>query len=330
MFDQSRVPVLAPDGETLTPCRPARARQMIDEGDATPFHDQGVFCIRLRREPSGRETSYTACGVDPGSKAEGFTVKSTEGTHLNVQTEARSGISKKLKKRKKHRRERRKSSPYREPDKHENRKIGAHLPPSTEARWNWKLKICEWLSGLYPIDVFVVEDPTPPKEIAYNPLKRGKEYFYNELGKVADVRVVHPEKMAAWRDNINLDKSNSNKTRVAFFKHCVDSWMLAWLETNCPFNSDPDYRGLISIQPVDIQRRVFPEGDSERQTEFPLKRRALVKHEEHGLCYIGDHPECPPYAALRSFANGELISKDIVADQCKFLTYINWIGCPSE
>jgi hypothetical protein len=323
---QNRVPVLAPDGEVLTPCRPARARQMIDEGRATPFWNQGVFCIRLREEPSSRETPYTVCGIDPGSKAEGFTVKSTKDTYLNIQAEARTGVSKKLKKRKEYRRGRRKSCPHRPSGHHKNRKHNGKIPPSTKARWDWKLSICEWLSEMYPIDKFVVEDPTEPKNMEYNPLLRGKEYFYNNLSELSAGRVGSPSKMASWRDCIDLHKSFSNKTEVDFLKHCVDSWMLAWLETNCPFSADPEFEKVLSIAPLDSKRRVFPfkEMPSSCKTEYPLKRGSLVKHDDHGLVYIGDHPDHPPYGALRSFKDGSIVSRRIDPVKCEYLCALGW------
>ena len=48
------VPVKSKDGEKLMPTTPTRAGMMIKCGDATPYWDHGVFCIRLNREPSKR------------------------------------------------------------------------------------------------------------------------------------------------------------------------------------------------------------------------------------------------------------------------------------
>jgi hypothetical protein len=38
-----------------------------------------------------------------------------------------------------------------------NRKRGG-LPPSTKARWQWKLRVIRWLAKIIPITEFVVED----------------------------------------------------------------------------------------------------------------------------------------------------------------------------
>ncbi len=76
------VPVKSKDGEKLMPTTPARARKWIKSGKATPYWNNGIFCVRLNIEPSDRHKQDIAVGVDPGSKKEGFTVKSTSHTYL--------------------------------------------------------------------------------------------------------------------------------------------------------------------------------------------------------------------------------------------------------
>ena len=44
------VPVKAKDGEKLMPTTPVRAAMMIKSGEATPYWNNGIFCIRLNRE----------------------------------------------------------------------------------------------------------------------------------------------------------------------------------------------------------------------------------------------------------------------------------------
>ncbi len=82
------VPVETKDGQRLMPMHAARARKLVERGEATPYFNNGIFCIRLNKEPSDRETQDIAVGVDPGSKKEGFTVKSEKHTYLNVQADA--------------------------------------------------------------------------------------------------------------------------------------------------------------------------------------------------------------------------------------------------
>jgi RRXRR protein len=64
------VPVVDHQQQPLMPTTPARARRWIQSGKATPFWKQGVFCVRLKVEPSAREMQPIAVGIDPGSKKE--------------------------------------------------------------------------------------------------------------------------------------------------------------------------------------------------------------------------------------------------------------------
>lgn len=78
------VPVVDSNQRPLMPTTPSRARRWIKQKKATPFWRKGVFCVRLNVEPSDRNYQPIAVGVDPGSKREGYTVKSKAHTYLNV------------------------------------------------------------------------------------------------------------------------------------------------------------------------------------------------------------------------------------------------------
>src|SRR3972149_6573938 len=150
------VPVVDSNQQPLMPTSPKRARKMIESGKATPFWKKGVFCVRLNVEPSARNIQDIAVGVDPGSKREGFTVKSKAHTYLNVQTEAVDWVKKAVATRRVLRRSRRsRKTPYRKNRK--NRARGG-IPPSTKARWGWKLRILSWLTKIFPITMIVIED----------------------------------------------------------------------------------------------------------------------------------------------------------------------------
>src|SRR5437763_2927454 len=82
------VPVVDKDRKPLMPTTPARARRWIESGKATPFWKKGVFCVRLNQEPSDRKLQQIVVGIDPGSKKEGFSVKSKAHTYLNIQADA--------------------------------------------------------------------------------------------------------------------------------------------------------------------------------------------------------------------------------------------------
>ena len=101
------VPVTSKSGQKLMPTKPNKAGMLIKKGLATPYWSNGIFCIRLNYEPENDYTQEIAVGVDPGSKKEGFTVKSESHTYLNVQADAHNKVGKKLEKRRELRRGRR-------------------------------------------------------------------------------------------------------------------------------------------------------------------------------------------------------------------------------
>lgn len=128
------VPVVDQNQKPLMPTKPSRARRWIREGKATPFWKRGIFCVRLNIEPSGNEKQEIAVGIDPGSKKEGFTVKSEFHTFLNIQADAVTWVKKHVKTRRMMRNKRRsRKTPYRKC--RSNRSKKGFLAPSTKARW---------------------------------------------------------------------------------------------------------------------------------------------------------------------------------------------------
>ena len=101
------VPVVDENQRPLMPTKPSRVRRWIKSRKATPFWKNGIFCVRLNVDPSDTEFQEIAVGVDPGSKKEGFTVKSESHTYLNIQADAHSKVGKKVEKRRESRRSRR-------------------------------------------------------------------------------------------------------------------------------------------------------------------------------------------------------------------------------
>lgn len=139
------------------PCSPKRARKLIERGDATPYWSHGVFCIRLNREPTARRKQAVVVGVDPGSKREGFSARSAAHALVNVDADAKSWVGKKLERRRALRRNRRsRKTPCRSPKR--SRENHDRVPAGTRARWEWKLRIIEWLATLYPITEVIVEN----------------------------------------------------------------------------------------------------------------------------------------------------------------------------
>src|SRR5712691_1091006 len=178
----------------------------ISRADGSPFKRTqkipafwkgGIFCVRLNGEPSAREIQPIAVGNDPGSKREGYSVISAAHTYLNIQAEARDGVKDAEEQSTQMRRTRRKrKTPCRKP--RQNRKQSKQkLPPSTRARWQWKLRLARFLCQIFPISVFVAEDiaATTKKgkrrwNTSFSPLEVGKHWFYEEMRKLAALQLM--------------------------------------------------------------------------------------------------------------------------------------------
>ena len=86
------VPVVSSTGKPLMPCHPARARELVRSSKAVRRFDRGLFYIRLTNRVDG-EVQVVTVVIDPGSKQEGFTVKSEAHTYLNIQADAVDWVS---------------------------------------------------------------------------------------------------------------------------------------------------------------------------------------------------------------------------------------------
>jgi len=325
------LPVIGTDRRPLMPTTPWRAERWIRSGKATPFWSKGVFCVRLNQESSAKNIQPIACGIDPGSKKEGFTVRSGRKTFLNIQVDTVSHVKDAVEVRRNMRRSRRfRKTPCRANRK--NRSRGG-IPPSTKARWQWKLRIARWLSELYPISVFVVEDikaRTKGKrkwDASFSPLEVGKKWFYAELEKLGEVRTKYGWETKEMRDSLGLNKT-SRKMAEVFEAHCVDSWVLA---SSAVGGAVPDNTRMSCVTPLQFHRRQLhalqpskngirrPYGGT-RSLEF--KRGSVVKHPKLGVCYVGG--TMGGRISLHSLEDGRRLCRNAKPSDCKFLTYSSW------
>ena len=172
------VPVIGQDQQPLIPTTPARARQWIKSGKATPFWKGGIFCIRLNVEPSTREVQPIAVGIDPGSKREGYSVVSAAHTYVNIQAEAREGVKEAEKDSSRMRRTRRKrKTPCRQPGK-----LSLHHP-ETNKRLTQTASVADctlitllrWRTRLVPL-AQLPASPAPKKGHLLPPLAQAEGY----------------------------------------------------------------------------------------------------------------------------------------------------------
>jgi len=326
------VPVVDKDQKPLMPTKISRAKRWVKQGKGTFFWKKGVLCVRLNVEPSSRHTQPIGVGIDPGSKKEGFSVKSESHTYLNIQADAVTWVGDAVETRRNMRRARR----FRKTPCRVNRKNRARggIPPSTKARWQWKLRLCQWLAKMYPIDCFVVEDIKAKTkgqkrwDQSFSPLEVGKKWFYVELAKMASVETRQGYETKEMRDALGLKKT-SNKIIDTFGAHCIDSWVLANWWTGG--HTQPDNRDILCIIPLRFHRRQLhrlqPEKGGIRKlygstNSLGFKRGSLVKHFKWGLCYVGGFLK--DRISLHSIETGKRFTQQAKPTDCKFLTHSSW------
>ena len=219
------VPVVDSTQNPLMPTKPSRARRWIQQGKATPFWKNGVFCVRLNVDPSDTETQEIVVGVDPGSKKEGFTVKSESHTYLNVQADAHNKVAKKIEKRRILRRGRRSRKCPNRQNRMNRLANKVRVPAGTHARWDWKLRILDWFSKMFPIHQVCVEDikARTLKGVrkwnqSFSPLEVGKHWFYNEIRKRWHLLTLQGWETKDIRDRLGLKKT-SQKLSETFEAH---------------------------------------------------------------------------------------------------------------
>ena len=292
------VPVVDKDQKPLMPTKPSRARKWIRDKKATPFWKNGVFCVRLNVDPSDRYFQEIVVGVDPGSKKEGFTVKSESHTYLNVQADAQNQVGKKVAKRRELRRGRRSRKCPNRKNRTNRLANKQRIPAGTRARWDWKLRILDWLSKLYPVSHVCVEDikartveRAKKWNTSFSPLEVGKQWFYTEIRKRWELLTLQGWETKDIRDRLGLKKS-SKKLAETFEAHCVDSWCLAYHSVGG--SGVPDNTDLMCISPIPIKRRELhrqQEAKGGKRTRVGgtvlgqgnLVKNTLIKHVKHGL-----------------------------------------------
>jgi len=328
------VPVIGKEGKPLMPCHPARARELVRSGRAVRRFDRGLHYIRLTDRADG-DVQPIAVGIDPGSKKEAFTVKSEARTFLNIQADAVTWVSERMKTRSEMRHGRRgRNAPYRERRPNRGVKKG-WIPPSIRARWGWKLRLCNWLSRYYPISVFAVED-IKAKTLkgkrrwnrSFSPLEAGKGWFYVELRKLARVETYAGHEVKALRDALGLRKTR-DKMSNRFEAHCVDSWVLANAEVGGHIG--PDNVGIMYIVPLKFHRRQLhylqPRRGGERAPyggtiSLGLKRGTWVRHPRHGVAYVGGFRN--DRISLHGLRDGRRLCQNAKPDDCIVLTRCSW------
>lgn len=326
------LPVLSSTGERLMPCHAARARQLIRKGRAIKRHDRGIAYLVLTERTTG-ETQPVALGIDPGSKKEAYTVQSEKHTFLNIQADAVTWVKDAVETKRNMRRVRR----YRNTPCRANRKNRARggIPPSTKARWGWKVRLATWMARYYPITTIVVEDiAAATKEgkrrwnTSFSPLQVGKEWCYAELGKLAELRAVPAHYSKPLREQAGLTKSK-NKMSDGWNAHCVDSFVLASYVVTGP--SKPEQTTILYIVPLQFHRRQLHRLQAARggirapyggTMSLGLKRGSWVRHPKWGVAYVGGTYK--GRISLHEMQTGKRLTQGAKVGDCQVLCTAAW------
>ena len=328
------VPVVDKNQNPLMPTKPSRAKRWIRSGKATPFWKNGIFCVRLNVDPSDTEFQEIAVGIDPGSKKEGFTVKSEAHTYLNIQTDAHSKVGKKVEKRRELRRSRRSRKCPNRKNRANRLANKVRIPAGTRARWDWKLRTLQWLSKLYRITSVCVED-IKARSIegakkwnqSFSPLEVGKHWFYTEIEKRWKLLTLQGWETQEIRDRFGLKKS-SKKLVETFDAHCVDSWCLAYHVVGG--DSVVDNTDIFCISPIPIRRRELHRQNPQKGGKRPryggttwngLVKNTLVRHIKYGLTRISGFSKRG--IALYSL-EGQRLCQNAKARDFRVLTRLNF------
>jgi hypothetical protein len=328
------IPVLSATGQTLMPTHAARARQLIRSGKAVKRHDRGIVYLVLIERETG-ETQPIALGIDPASKKEAYTMQSERHTFLNIQADAVTWVKDAVETRRNMRRIRRYSkTPCRacRPNRLQGQR---RLPPSTRARWGWKVRVARWLSRYYPITRIVIEDIaaiTRPGKHGWNrsfsPLAVGKAWCYDELDQIAPVLPLSAHYTKPLREQAGLIKCR-DKTSDRWEAHCVDSFVLASYAVSGP--SKPEQTDVLYLMPLRFHRRQLhrlqPERGGKRKPyggtiSLGLKRGWWVRHPKWGIAYVGG--TLNGRISLHEMQTGKRLTQTARVGDCQVLCTASW------
>jgi hypothetical protein len=118
----------------------------------------------------------------------------------------------------------------------------------------------------------------------FSPLQVGKQWFYGEIRKIAQVETRQGDETNALREGLELKKTK-RKVAEIFEAHYIDSWVLAngWTGGHV----QPDNKQLLCITPLRFHRRQLhrlqPEKSGIRKPHggtlsHGFKRGSLIKH----------------------------------------------------
>lgn len=171
--------VLNKHGRPLMPCKPAKARHLLNQSKAKVINNT-PFTIQLIYGSSGYTQDITL-GIDPGYSMIGYNAVSSNKELIAGEVELRKDIKRLLEKRSSYRRTRRSRLWHRGPRFDNRGKNHGWLAPSIQHKLDSHIKLIDRLKSILPITKVVVEIATFDQQKMQNPEISGVEYQQGEL-----------------------------------------------------------------------------------------------------------------------------------------------------
>ena len=223
-----RIPVVSKDGKPLMPCKPSKARKLLEQNKAVPkWSKLGLFYIQLLIEVKSvyNNNQSLVLASDPGSKFDGFAL-GCKYIQLRMMAVLPSGVHKKMETRRNLRRAKRFRNTRRRPCR--PRSQGPDwIAPSQLAKVQFRLAIIKELCKLFPVTHFIVEDVrfdhyNKRYGKYFSTVEIGKTVYYAELRKLGILVLVEGWQTKLWRENTGLKKCSS-KSKLAPESHANDT-----------------------------------------------------------------------------------------------------------
>ena len=176
---ESLVYVINKNGKPLMPCKPAKARHLL-EAEKAKVVNHNPFTIQLLWDCE-ENVDELVLGIDAGYNKIGYSVVSESKEIIAGELELRSDIKRLLEKRRAYRRCRRNRLWYRK-QRFDNRgRSDGWLAPSLQHKLDSHIKLIERLKRILPITKVVVEVASFDTQKMQNPEISGVEYQQGEL-----------------------------------------------------------------------------------------------------------------------------------------------------
>ena len=246
--------VLGLDGKPLMPCRPRKARLLLQSGRAR-IAKHTPFTIRLEYD-AGHRLQQVTLGMDAGSKTIGLSASTDSHELLALEAKPRNDVVNLLSTRRQYRRSRRNRKTRYRQLRFDNRTRSKHkgwLAPSVETKIRNHLQMIDLACSVLPIDLIRIETAEFDLQrlkamLDGKPLPVGTDYQLGEMYDCYNVRqyVLH-------RDGYRCRYCHTSKAK--FHVHHLESRKTGGdrpdnLVTLCKACHEKYHKGLIDLSGI--------------------------------------------------------------------------------